>query len=231
MRIGGLQKLTLLDYPGLVACTVFLPGCNLRCPFCHNASLVLPDRMGPAGLTEEELLEFLQNRRGKLDGVCVTGGEPTLHPELPELLARIKDLGFRVKLDTNGSRPQALSQLLRDGLPDYVAMDIKNSPRRYRETCGGVEVLEQVRQSAELIMDSGIDYEFRTTAVSPLHTPADMEAIGIWLRGAKAYYIQKFVDSGDLLSSGLSALTDGEMEALLHAVTPYIPNTRLRGVS
>lgn len=231
MRISGLQKLTLLDYPGLVACTVFLPGCNLRCPFCHNASLVLPERLAPSQLTEEAFFAFLQSRTGKLDGVCVTGGEPTLQADLARLLRGIRDLGFRVKLDTNGTQPQVLRQLLDEGLPDYVAMDIKNSPDRYAQTCGGVDVLDRVRESAALLMGSGIDYEFRTTAVTPLHTPPDLAAIGQWLAGAKAYYIQKFVDSGDLLSSGLSALSDEEMEALLHAVTPYIPNSRLRGVS
>lgn len=231
MHIGGLQKLTLLDFPGLVGCTVFLPGCNLRCPFCHNASLVLPERLTQPWLSEEDLMAFLQSRKGILDGVCITGGEPTLQAELPQLLCHIRDLGFRIKLDTNGTRPQVLKSLLEDGLLDYVAMDIKNSPDRYTETCGGVDVLEQVRESAALLMDCGVDYEFRTTAVRPLHTPADLAKIGQWLTGAKAYYIQKFVDSGDLLSSGLSALADEEMEALLHVVTPYIPNTRLRGVS
>lgn len=231
MRISGLQKMTLLDFPGLVACTVFLPGCNLRCPFCHNASLVLPERMTEPAMSQEELLAFLESRTGKLDGVCITGGEPTMHKDLPILLRQIKDMGFRVKLDTNGTRPQVLRQLLAQGLPDYIAMDIKNSPDRYRETCGGVEVLPQVRESAALIMESGIDYEFRTTVASPLHSPGELAEIGRWLQGAKAYFIQKFVDSGDLVAPGLSALSDAEMEALLHAVTPYIPNTRLRGVS
>lgn len=230
MHIAGLQKLTLLDFPGLVACTVFLPGCNLRCPFCHNASLVLPDRMTMPAMTGTELLDFLETRTGKLDGVCVTGGEPTLQRELPELLRKIRSLGFRVKLDTNGSRPQVLRSLLEEKLLDYVAMDIKNSPGRYQETCGGIDILAQARESAALLMESGIDHEFRTTVANPLHTQEDLTEIGRWLRGAKAYYIQKFVDSGDLVSSGLSALTDTEMEALLRAVTPYIPNSRLRGV-
>lgn len=231
MRISGLQKLTLLDYPGLLACTVFLPGCNLRCPFCHNADLVLPERMEPPQLTAEYLLEFLESRKGKLDGVCITGGEPTLHRDLPRLLETIKTMGFRIKLDTNGTNPQVLRQLLEANLPDYVAMDIKNSPDRYAETCGGVDVLEHIRESAALLMENGAEYEFRTTVCNPLHTPDDLASIGRWLAGAKQYYLQQFVQSSNLVGSGLTAPTKEEMEALRQAVLPYIPNTRLRGVS
>ena len=229
MHIAGLQKLTLLDYPGKTACTVFLSGCNLRCPFCHNASLVLPDREA-ACVSEDELFAFLRKRQGLLDGVCVTGGEPTLYKELPRLLAQIKELGFSVKLDTNGTNPQALRQLLQEGLVDYVAMDIKNSPGRYTETCGGRDVLEQVRESAALLMTGTTPYEFRTTVCHPLHTPEDLAQIGQWLRGAARYFIQGFVDSGDLIGSGLSALTAPEAQALLDAVTPYIPHAQLRGI-
>jgi pyruvate formate lyase activating enzyme len=231
MRISGLQKLTLLDYPGLLACTVFLPGCNLRCPFCHNADLVLPERMEAPQLTVEYLLEFLQSRKGKLDGVCITGGEPTLQKDLPRLLETVKAMGFRVKLDTNGTNPQVLRQLLEAKLPDYVAMDIKNSPDRYTQTCGGVEVLEPVRESAALLMEGAVDYEFRTTVCNPLHTPEELAAIGQWLRGAKQYFLQQFVASSNLVGSGLTAPTKEEMEAMRQAVLPYIPNTRLRGVS
>lgn len=231
MRISGLQKLTLLDYPGLLACTVFLPGCNLRCPFCHNADLVLPERMEAPQLTVEYLLEFLQSRKGKLDGVCITGGEPTLQKDLPRLLETVKAMGFRIKLDTNGTNPQVLRQLLEAKLPDYVAMDIKNSPDRYTQTCGGVEVLEPVRESAALLMEGAADYEFRTTVCNPLHTPEELAAIGQWLRGAKQYFLQQFVASSNLVGSGLTAPTKEEMEAMRQAVLPYIPNTRLRGVS
>lgn len=230
MEIMGLQKMTLLDYPGLVACTVFLGGCNLRCPFCHNASLVLPQRKGEPLMTQEALMEFLKSRKGKLDGVCVTGGEPTLYRDLPELLRQIRQLGFRVKLDTNGTRPEILKNLLQEGLLDYVAMDIKNSPSRYTETCGGVEVLDAVKESAALLMNAAVDYEFRTTVAHPLHRPQDLEEIGQWLAGAKHYFIQGFVDSGDLVGTGLQALEQHEMEALLHAVSPYIPQAALRGV-
>ena len=226
VEIAGLQKTTLLDYPGRIACTVFLPGCNLRCPFCHNASLVLRPR--PL-LSQDELLAFLQTRKRKLDGVCVTGGEPTLHKDLPQLLADIKSMGFLVKLDTNGTRPQSLRLLLESGLVDYVAMDIKNSPSKYAATCGGPEVLEAVRQSVSLLEASDVEHEFRTTVLHPFHSPAEMEAIGQWLSGTKQYFIQAFVDSGDLIGGG-QALTEQEMHAMLDAVKPHIPNAQLRGI-
>ncbi len=228
MDIAGLQKLTLLDYPGKLACTVFLPGCNLRCPFCHNASLVLPGRHTPL-MTQEELMEFLQSRKGKLDGVCVTGGEPTLHHDLPQLVQQIKELGFACKLDTNGTRPEVLRQLLDANLLDYVAMDIKNSPRKYTATCGNVDVLEQAQQSVKLLEESGIDHEFRTTVLFPYHTPEDMTEIGGWLAGTKKYFIQQFVNSGDLIGDG-QALSGKEMQILLQAVKPYIPSAELRGI-
>lgn len=230
MQIAGLQKLTLLDFPGRIACTVFLPGCNLRCPFCHNASLVLPQQDSPPPMTADELLAFLQKRHGRLQGVCITGGEPTLHPDLPDLLRQIHLLGFEVKLDTNGTNPQMLRTILADGLADYVAMDIKNSPARYTETCGGVDMLDQVRESAALLMESGIDYEFRTTLAHPLHTWEDMVAIGQWLHGARRYFLQQFVDSGDLIGTDLFPLTQEEMEAMRQAVLPHIKNTELRGI-
>ena len=226
MDIAGLQKTTLLDYPGHIACTVFLPGCNLRCPFCHNASLVLrPQTMMP----QEELMAFLQARRRKLDGVCITGGEPTLHKNLPQLMKSIKDLGFLVKLDTNGTRPDVLKGILEEGLADYVAMDIKNSPEKYAETCGGPDVLDAVRESVKLLEDSAVEHEFRTTVLHPYHTPADLAAIGQWLRGTQRYFIQAFVDSGDLIGSG-QALSEHQMQQLLDAVKPHIPNAQLRGV-
>ena len=228
MEIAGLQKLTLLDYPGRLACTVFLPGCNLRCPFCHNASLVLPDRSRPQ-MTQDRLLEFLQSRKRKLDGVCITGGEPTIHGDLPQLIAAIRKLGFPVKLDTNGTRPQVLRALLEQGLLDYVAMDIKNSPAKYVQTCGGKDYLPQVQESVTLLRASGVDHEFRTTVFHPHHTPEDLAQIGQWLQGAKHYFIQQFVDSGDLIGSG-TAMTPDEMAALLDAVKPFIPNAQLRGI-
>lgn len=228
MDAAGLQKLTLLDYPGKLACTVFFPGCNLRCPFCHNASLVLPERPKSV-IPQEELLDFLKSRQGKLDGVCITGGEPTLYRELPELLKAIRDLGFSIKLDTNGTRPEVLKALLEDGLVDYVAMDIKNSPEKYPLTCGGMDFLPQVKESVSLLEQSDVDHEFRTTVLHPYHTSEDLAAIGRWLSGAKNYFIQQFVDSGDLLGEG-QPLPPEELQVLLKSVQPYIPAAALRGV-
>ena len=226
--IGGLQKVTLLDFPGKVACTVFLTGCNLRCPYCHNPELVLPQD-SKKYISEGELFKFLVSRKGKLDGVCITAGEPTVHPELPFLIRRIRDMGFLIKLDSNGTLPEMLEHLLREELLDYVAMDIKNAPSRYAETCGA-DVIEQVKKSAALLKNGNIDYEFRTTVCHPFHSPKCMEEIGRWLRNTKRYYIQPFVDSGNLLGSGISAMEKPELEALLSAVKPYIPAAELRGV-
>ena len=230
MHIGGMQKLTLLDYPGKVACTVFLSGCNLRCPYCHNPGLVLPDQINAPGMPEADVVSILGQRKGKLDGVCITGGEPTLQPELPEFLEKLRDFGYAIKLDTNGTNPGMLKGLLHDGLLDYVAMDIKNSPQRYAETCGGVDILSKVQESVLLLQDSPTDYEFRTTVCKPLHTEKEMEEIGRWLKGAKRYFLQPFVDSGNLVSGGVQAHTRDELARLRQAMLPYIPNTQLRGI-
>lgn len=226
--IGGLQKVTLLDFPGKVACTVFLTGCNLRCPYCHNPDLVLTKDNGKY-ISEKEFFEFLLSRKGKLDGVCITGGEPTLYPNLTNLIRRIREMGFLVKLDSNGTVPKILKLLLREKLLDYVAIDIKNTPTRYAETCGA-DVIEQVKKSAALLKNSNIDYEFRTTVCHPFHSPDGMQEIGRWLHGAKRYFIQPFVDSGNLLGSGISAMAKQELKTLLKAVKPYIPAAELRGV-
>ena len=228
MELSGIQKLTLLDYPGKCACTVFLSGCNLRCPFCHNGSLVLGG--APGAMTEEAFFAFLKKRRGLLDGVCVTGGEPTLRPQLPDFIRKIKDLGFLVKLDTNGSNPEMLRRLLETKTVDYVAMDIKNSPERYAKTCGGVDILPQVQACLELLESCDVEYELRTTLCRPFHDGQALEAIGKWLPGGCNYYLQNFVDSGDLVGTGVSGFTKEEMEALRQAVLPYIPNTRIRGI-
>ena len=230
MEIHGLQKLTLLDFPGHTACTVFTGRCNFRCPFCQNASLVLqPETL--AAVPREDVFAFLEKRRGLLDGVAVTGGEPTLQPDLGDFLRRVKDLGYRTKLDTNGARPDVLRSLLAAGLLDYAAMDIKSSPAGYAR-CAGVSesVLGPVRESVELLEASGLPHEFRTTAVKPLHTPEDFDAIGRWLAGTERYFIQSFADSGDILGEGMSAFGREELEALLAAVRPWIPGAELRGV-
>lgn len=228
MKICGLQKLTALDFPGRIACTVFTPGCNWRCPFCHNAALVTEI---PQEISEEEVFAYLARRRGMLDGVAVTGGEPLLQQGLGDFLRRVRDMGFLTKLDTNGSFPGRLRGLLAAGLVDYVAMDIKNSPEKYALTCG----LESpdtaaVKESAEIIMSSGVDYEFRTTAVAQLHTDADFEAMGAMLRGAKRWYIQNFVDSGGLIGSGLSAASPDDMKRWAEIASAFVENAEIRGL-
>ena len=229
MRIHGLQKLTLLDFPGHTACTVFTGACNFRCPFCHNASLVLhPDEL-PA-MPESELFAFLEKRKKLLDGVAVTGGEPTLQPDLPDFLRRIRELGYAVKLDTNGGRPEVLKHILEAGLADYVAMDIKSSPEHYEKAAGVTGILCAVKESVELLRASGIPYEFRTTAVKNLHTADDFRSIGEWIGGEEQYFIQSYADSGDILGTGMEAFSNSELHALLMAVKPYIPSAALRGV-
>ena len=229
MVIHGLQKLTLLDFPGHTACTVFSGACNFRCPFCHNASLVLhPDEL-PA-MPESELFAFLEKRRKLLDGVAVTGGEPTLQPDLPDFLRRIRELGYAVKLDTNGGRPEVLRLILREGLADYVAMDIKSSPENYEKAAGVSGILDAVKESAELLRHSGVPHEFRTTAVKNLHTADDFRRIGEWLSGEERYFIQSYADSGDILAPGMEAFSNAELHELLRAVEPYIPSATLRGV-
>ena len=235
MLIRGLQKMTLLDFPGKIACTVFLGGCNFRCPFCHNGSLVLPEAGGDA-ISVEELFAFLDSRVGRLQGVCVSGGEPTLHSDLPWLLSKIKARGYAVKLDTNGTNPKMLASLIAGGLVDYVAMDIKNSLGRYKETAGlnrssasESDLLEAVRQSAELLMSGGVDFEFRTTLVRELHTEADIKEIGRWLCGEEKFFLQTYRDEGDLLVGGFSAFTKDETIHLLNILKSYVPNAEIRG--
>ncbi len=229
MRIAGLQKLTLLDYPGLLACTVFTCGCNFRCPFCHNASLVLPERRGE-GLAAEEVLDFLRGRQGLLDGVVLSGGEPLLQEDLPAFLRRIRELGFPVKLDTNGSFPERLEELLAEGLLAYVAMDVKNAPALYAGTAGLSRLeIAKLERSRDLLLHGEIPYEFRTTVVRGLHTRESLLAAAGWIRGARAWYLQSFVDSGDLIApEGLAAFSENEMHQLLLDVREVLPGAMLR---
>lgn len=230
MRILGLQKLSLLDFPGKVAATVFTGGCDLRCPFCHNAPLVLPGR-GTSALDAGAVLDFLASRRGLLDGVVLSGGEPLLQPDAADFLAEVKAMGFSVKLDTNGCHPDALADILDRRLADYVAMDIKNSLEKYPWTVGvpGFDTAP-VERSARLLMEGPADYEFRTTLVRPFHEVGDMETIGRWLRGARRYYLQAFVDSGDLVGGGCAPFTPEEMEGFLQAARPFFQSAALRGL-
>lgn len=199
MLICGIQKLSLLDFPERVAATVFTGGCDFRCPFCHNAQLVT-GVSDTVPISEEEILSFLSTRVGKLDGVCITGGEPLMNKDIGDFIRKIRALGFLVKLDTNGSFPDRLKSLLEEGLLDYVAMDIKNSPDKYAMTVGVPELdLTPLKRSIELIMSSGIEYEFRTTLVRGFHTEKDIEGIGELIRGASRHFLQNFKDSGDLV--------------------------------
>ena len=232
MQICGVQKLTLLDFPEHTACTVFTAGCNFRCPFCHNASLVVGLAENAAKSVEDEaFFDFLKKRQGILDGVAITGGEPLMQKGLTEWIGRVRALGYQIKLDTNGSFPDRLRVLIEEGLIDYVAMDIKNSPARYAETVGMRTIdLSPILESVKLLLLGKVDYEFRTTVVRELHTKADFTAIGKWIAGAKRYYLQQFKDSGELISSGWSACTAAEMEEFRRCVIPFVPNTLLRGV-
>ncbi len=232
LRISGLQKLTLLDYPGHVACTVFTGGCNFRCPFCHNAPLVLPERLQGDENGAETVVAFLKKRQGILDGVAVTGGEPLLHKDIDGFLRQVKDLGYAVKLDTNGSFPERLRALVEAGLVDRVAVDIKNSPALYAKTVGvpGFD-LRPVEETKNYLLAGPVEYEFRTTVVKGLHTRESLVEAAQWIAGAREYYLQQFKDSGDVIAiEGLSAFTGEEMHALAEAVRPHVPTVRVRGV-
>lgn len=237
MKISGLQKLTLLDYPGRVACTVFMGGCNFRCPFCHNSQLLGPD--AETFMETEELLTFLKSRVGVLEGVCITGGEPTLQKDLPDLLRAIKEMGYAVKLDTNGYRPEVLKALVAEGLVDYVAMDVKNSPERYAITCGiesdGFD-LSRIEESLRFLMEDTVDYELRTTVVHPLHDEEAIGAMGDWLlnlvpdRRAKALYLQPFVDRDTVAVAGLLPPAAEEMREYKGFLEGCAQAVELRGI-
>lgn len=239
MRIEGLQKLTLLDYPEKVACTIFTAGCNFRCPFCHNASLVIGNRGNIIPIesqkngeyTEEEILEFLKKRKGILDGVCVTGGEPLIQPDLEAFIGKIKELGYLVKLDTNGSFPEKLKKLVENKAIDYVAMDIKNCLPKYGETIGVPDYDTQpIEESAAFLMEGKIPYEFRTTVTKEFHTEEDIYRIKEWLSPDSPYYLQQFVDSGDIIQSGLHAPEEETMKRWAEILREKIPGTSLRGI-
>ncbi len=231
MQVFGLQKLTLLDYPGKLACTVFTGGCNFRCPFCHNAALVLPEQLGQ-GSDTEQVLSFLKKRIGVLDGVAVTGGEPLLHADIGDFLKEVKKLGFSVKLDTNGSFPDRLIALVEAGLVDRVAMDIKNAPSLYARTVGLPRFpLDGVTRSKDYLLTGAVDDEFRTTVVRGLHTREGLMEAAEWIRGAKEYYLQQYRDSGAILDGvGLDAFDEETMHAFADAVRPVVPGVQVRGV-
>lgn len=230
MKIGGFQKLTLLDYPGQVACIVFTKGCNFRCPFCHNAGLVLPGE-DDTNETEDSILSYLSKRRNVLDGVVFTGGEPLLQPDLEIFLRKVRALDYKIKLDTNGSFPKRLKTLLDFGLVDYVAMDIKQAPEKYETASGisGREVVPLVEQSLNALYDSGIPFELRTTVVKGIHTVEDLTMLAKWIACCVPYYLQSYVDSGHVISpTGLCSFSEKELEEMLSMVRTDCPSAALR---
>ena len=230
MQIHGFNKTTLLDYPEHVAATIFTGGCNFCCPFCHNGELVLHPGHFPL-ITEEEIMGFLRKRKNVLSGVCITGGEPTLQPDLMDFVIGIKELGLLVKLDTNGYEPRVLRSLLEQGLLDYVAMDLKNSREKYAVTVGKKDFeIERIEESVSLLLHSSIPYEFRTTVVKQLHEEEDFAKMGQWIKGAKAYYIQSYRDNENVIQRGFSAYEKEELERCAEIIQPYVKMVGLRGV-
>lgn len=230
MKIYGLNKTTLLDYPGKVAATIFLGGCNFRCPFCQNSSLVLNPSAQPE-IPVKEVLSFLKKRKGILEGVCITGGEPTLSPDLPELLQEIRTLGYPIKLDTNGTHPALLKTLTEQNLIQMTAVDIKACPDNYPALCGLVHPeLDAVKETVEFLKNGTLDYEFRTTVIRELHSEKDFIEIGQWLTGAKAYYLQAYRDSEEVLQPGFSSYTRKELEHFREILKRTIPLVELRGI-
>ena len=228
IKISGLQKLTLLDYPEHTACTLFVPGCNFRCPFCHNSELLSGE---VEFYDESEIFDFLRKRRGVLEGVCVTGGEPTIYTDLDRLLGEIKALGYLVKFDTNGFKPDAIELLTGKGLVDYIAMDIKNSPERYAETAGLKFIdMALIERSVETIKTCGVDYEFRTTVADELFDKESIEGAARLVEGARRYFLQSFVMRDTVPGKNLHAPTADTLEYYLEIARRYVPNARIRGV-
>ena len=226
MIFGGFQKLTLLDFPGRVACTLFTKGCNFRCPFCHNALLVTD--IDEVSYTDTEILDYLKKRIGILDGVCITGGEPLMQKELEDFIKNVRALGYAVKLDTNGSYPDKLKDLVNKGLIDYVAMDIKNTAEKYPLTAGVPNA--NVEESIEFLLSGKVPYEFRTTVVAEHHNIQDIEEIAKRISGAEKYFLQKFVDSGHLIGENLHELDENTMKNMLEVVKKYVKTAELRGI-
>ena len=229
MIIHGFQKMTLLDFPGRVACTVFTAGCNFLCPFCHNARLVTQAQQSDL-VDERDVFAYLEKRKGILDGVCISGGEPTLQSDLADFIRRVKGMGYAVKLDTNGTRPDVVAALIDEGLLDYVAMDVKNTPEKYAQTVGlsGYDPTP-VLQSMDLLLRGRVDFEFRTTVVRELHTPSDIAAIARRIARAPRYFLQPFVDSGCLIGQDLHAPDDKELQNMLSAAREFLPTSAIRG--
>lgn len=231
MRIHGFNKTTLLDYPRHLAATIFIGSCNMRCPFCHNSSLVLHPETVPT-IATEDILSYLSKRKNILEGVCITGGEPTLFAEeLIQLIKNIKSLGLKVKLDTNGSNPTLLKNLVENKLIDYVAMDIKNSKENYGLSIGIKNYsTNKVNESVEYLLSFPVEYEFRTTIVKEHHTTDDILSIGQWIKGANSYFLQSYKDTGDIISPGLHSHSKESLESFIQLLVPFVNNVELRGI-
>lgn len=230
MLILGLQKTTLLDYPGKVASTIFTGGCNFRCPYCHNRDLVMPPSDALA-YSIGEIFDHLNNKKRILDGVCITGGEPTLHKDLPDFISRIKDLGLLVKLDSNGTNPDMLAYLLDNRLVDYIAMDIKHSKEKYNSiACMPILDISSIESSVQLLQSSNIDYEFRTTIMKECHNEDDIISIGKWLQNAKAYYLQSYKESEQVINPIFTPHSSDTLHHFIDILQPFIPNSFLRGI-
>lgn len=230
MNICGYQKTTLLDYPGHVAATIFTGGCNFRCPFCHNSDLVVNSTMSPC-ISQEEIFSFLKKRKNVLSGICITGGEPTLQTNLSEFIKKVRSLGYKIKLDTNGYRPDVISSLLEDNLLDYIAMDIKAGLSNYAKVSGIPNLdTSKIKESISIIENSGIDYEFRTTVVKELHNRQDFLEISEMLSSSSSYFIQSFKDSGNILTPGLSSCDTDTLNQYLAIVKNKLPFSSLRGI-
>ncbi len=230
MNIQGLQKLTLLDFPGKMACTVFTAGCDLRCPFCHNRSLVI-NPPAESEFSEDEIFSFLKKRKGILEGVAITGGEPLMQADIEDFIFKIRELGYAVKLDTNGTFPSRLKSLVEKNLVDYVAMDVKSSESGYPSCVGiGGFKTDKISESIEFLKGGKVDYEFRTTVAKGLHTKEDIEQLGRWIQGAKRHFLQAFTDSGDLIGFGLEPFSKAEMLEMCEIMKKYVPSCEVRGI-
>jgi pyruvate formate lyase activating enzyme len=230
MQIGGFEKFTMVDYPGKLAATVFTVGCSFRCPFCHNPELVSNIQYPTSDAAEDDFFEFLKIRKGKLEAVCITGGEPTIQPDIILFIEKIKAMGFLVKLDSNGTRPDVLRKIIDKKIVDYIAMDIKNAPEKYSETTGVTADIERVKLSVDLIKNSGIDYEFRTTVVPGLHDEKDFEKIAVWIDGAKKYYLQEYRDF-KILDPNLKKKTQGktlDLEKIKNKIQKHFGKMEIR---
>lgn len=230
IKFYGLQKLTLLDYPGNMACTVFTGGCNMRCPFCHNRSLVFLNE-NDSDISTSDILDYVESRRKVLDGVCITGGEPLLHKGIKDFIKKVRNLGLKIKLDTNGSNFTALKELIEEGLIDYVAVDIKNCPEKYPETVG-LEAydISEIEKTKNYLLENHVDYEFRTTVVDQFHKVDDIKKIGEWIKGAKRYFLQNFEDHGTCIQSGLSEVGIETLEKMKEVARPYVEEIEIRGI-